>query len=154
MLRIVYFEEEILSLFGPSRRKKRKTKEQKKKEKGRKSYRRGEEFEKKAYPFLRRKGYKITKSRVRSRTRAEFDGLATDKSGRTFGVEVKGTKQKVTSGTVRKLKSKVEKHKLLRGGIIVSKSGFTEPALKEAKKSGIKTLKYKRKRKKKESWFF
>ena len=97
---------------------------------------------------MRGKGYKVTKSRVRSRTRAEFDGLATDKSGRTFGVEVKGTKQKVTSSTVRKLKKKVERHKLLRGGIIVSKSGFTDQALKEAKESDIKTLKYKRKRKK------
>ena len=143
-----------MSLFAPARRRKRKTKEQKKKTRGKRSYRKGEEFEKKAYPFLRGKGYKVTKSRVRSSTRSEFDGLATDKSGRTFGVEVKGTKQRVTSTTVKKLKEKVERHKLLRGGIVVSKSGFTKPALKEAKRSGIKALKYKRKRKKKESWFF
>jgi len=88
------------------------------------SYKKGEKFEKKAYPFLRGKGYKIIKSRVRSRTRAEFDGLATDKHGRTFGVETKSTKQKVTSTTIRRLKEKVDKHKLLRGGVIVSKKGF------------------------------
>jgi HJR/Mrr/RecB family endonuclease len=125
----------------------------KKKRRGRASYRKGEEFEKKAYPFLREKGFKVTKSRVRSRTRSEFDGLATDKQGRTYGIETKGTKQKVTSTTVRKLKEKVYKHKLLRGGIIVSKKGYTKPALEEAKKSGIKTYKYKRKRKK-ENWFW
>jgi len=125
----------------------------KKKRRGKASYKKGEKFEKKAYPFLRGKGFKITKSRVRSRTRSEFDGLATDKHGRTFGVETKSTKQKVTSTTVRKLKEKVDKHKLLRGGVIVSKKGFTKPALEEAKKSGIKTFKYKRKRKK-EGWFF
>jgi len=125
----------------------------KKKRKGRTSYRKGKEFEKKAYPFLRQKGFKVTKSRVRSRTRSEFDGLATDKQGRTYGVETKGTKQKVTSTTVRKLKEKVDKHKLLRGGIIVAKKGYTKPALEEAKKSGIKTFKYKRKRKK-ESWLW
>ena len=143
-----------MSLFASPRRKKRKTKEQKKRATGRKSYRKGEEFEKKAYPFLRGKGFKVTKSRVRSRTRSEFDGLATDKHGRTYGVEVKKTKQKVTSTTIKNLKEKVERHKLLRGGIVVSQSGFTKPALEEGKRSGIKTLKYKRKRKKKESWLF
>jgi hypothetical protein len=84
----------------------------------------------------------------------EFDMLATDKSGRTFGVEAKGTKQKVTSNVVKGLKRKIDGNRLLRGGIIVSKKGYTEPALKEAKRSGIKTLKYKQKRKKKTGWFF
>jgi len=63
----------------------------------------------------------VTKSRVRSKRREEFDGLATDKRGHTFGVEVKATKQKVAPAVVRKLKKKVDKNKLLHGGIIVSK---------------------------------
>jgi len=139
-------------LFYEPRR--RKSKAQKKREKGRRAYRKGERFERKAYPFLSSKGYKVTKSRVRSRKREEFDALATDKSGRTFGVEVKSTKHKVTSSTVRHLKRKVDKQRLLRGGIIVSKRGFSEPALREAKRLGIKTLKYKQKRKKETGWFF
>jgi len=139
-------------LFFEPRRRRRKTKEQKLKAKGRSSYRRGERFEKKAYPFLSSKGLKVTKSRVRSRKREEFDALATDKSGRTYGVEVKIPK--VTSSVVKGLRRKVERNRLLRGGIIVSKSGFTKPALQEAKRSGIKTFKYKQKRKKRTGWFF
>jgi Holliday junction resolvase-like predicted endonuclease len=134
--------------------RKRKTKKQKKREKGRRSYRKGQQFEKRAYPFLARKGFKVTKSRVRSKKREEFDGLATDKHGRTHGVEVKATKQKVSAKVVRGLKKKVDKSRLLRGGIIVSKSGFTKEAEKEAKRSGIKLMKYKQKRKKKSDWFF
>jgi len=126
--------------FSEPRR--RKTKKQRKREKGRRSYRKGERFEKKAYPFLARKGYKVTKSRVRSKKREEFDGLATDKHGRTYGVEVKATKQKVSAKVVRGLKKKVDKSRLLRGGIIVSKSGFTKDAEREAKRGGIKLLKY------------
>lgn len=126
--------------FSEPRR--RKTKKQRKREKGRRSYRKGEQFEKKAYPFLARKGYKVTKSRVRSKKREEFDGLATDKHGRTYGVEVKATKQKVSAKVVRGLKKKVDKSRLLRGGIIVSKSGFTKDAEREAKRGGIKLLKY------------
>jgi len=82
-----------LSLFG-MRRKRHKTKEQKVREKGRRSYRRGKEFEKKVYPFLTKKGFRVTKSRVHSRKREEFDGLATDKSGRTYGLEVKSTESR------------------------------------------------------------
>jgi Ribonuclease G/E len=143
-----------LSLFQPVR-KKRKTKAQKQREKGRRSYRKGEQFEKKVYPFLAKKGLKVTKSRVRSRRHEEFDGLATDKHGHTHGVEIKNTKQKVGLTVVRGLKRKINKHKLLHGGIIVSKRGFTESALEEAKREGIKTFKYKQKRKKKKkSWLF
>lgn len=103
---------------------------------------------------MARKGFKVTKSRVRSKKREEFDGLATDKHGRTHGVEVKATKQKVSAKVVRGLKKKVDKSRLLRGGIIVSKSGFTKEAEKEAKRSDIKLMKYKQKRKKKSDWFF
>lgn len=140
--------------MSPQKRKRKTRKQKKLREKGRRSYRKGEKFEKKAYPFLRTKGFKVTKSRVRSKSRAEFDGLATDKHGRTYGVEVKSTKTKVTSSTIKRLKKKVDKHKLLRGGIVVSKKGFTTPALQEAKRSGIKTFKYKQKRKKETGWFF
>jgi predicted RecB family endonuclease len=136
--------------FSEPRR--RKSKKQKKREKGRRAYRKGEHFEKKAYPFLARQGFKVTKSRVRSKRREEFDGLATDKRGHTHAVEVKATKQKVNVNVVRKLKKKVSHHKLLHGGIIVSRSGFTEPAEQEAKKSGIKTFKYKQKRRKSDDW--
>jgi hydrogenase maturation factor len=129
-------------------------KKQKLREKGRRAYRKGEHFERKAYPFWARQGFKVTKSRVRSKRREEFDGLATDKHGHTHAVEVKATKQKVNVAVVRKLRRKVGHHKLLHGGIIVSKSGFTKSAEQEAKKHGIKTLKYKQKRKKSDSWFF
>lgn len=144
----------VRSLFSFESRRRRKTKVQKRKEKGRRAYRKGEQFEKKAYPFLSGKGLRVTKSRVRSRRREEFDALATDKQGRTYGVEVKGTKQKVSSGVIKSLKRKVDKQRLLRGGIVVSRSGFTEQALKEAKRAGIKTYKYKRKRRKRAGWFF
>lgn len=103
---------------------------------------------------MARQGFKVTKSRVRSKRREEFDGLATDKHGHTHAVEVKATKQKVNVAVVRKLRRKVSHHKLLHGGIIVSKSGFTKSAEQEAKKHWIKTLKYKQKRKKSDSWFF
>jgi len=142
-----------LSLFG-TRRKKRKTREQKTREKGKRSYSKGKAFEKKAYPLLARKGFKVTKSRVHSRKRDEFDGLATDKHGRTYGVEVKATKTKVTPSVVKGLKRKVSKHKLLHGGIIVSRKGFTESALREAKLAGITAIKYKSRRKKKRGWLF
>jgi hydrogenase maturation factor len=103
---------------------------------------------------LARQGFKVTKSRVRSKRREEFDGLATDRHGHTHAVEVKATKQKVNVAVVRRLKRKVGHHKLLHGGIIVSKSGFTKSAEQEAKKQGIKTLKYKQKRRKTSGWFF
>jgi HJR/Mrr/RecB family endonuclease len=132
---------------------KRKSKKQKLMEKGRRAYRKGENFEKKAYPFLARKGFKVTKSRVRSKRREEFNGLATDKHGHTHGVEVKATKQKVSVAVVRKLKKKLARNKLLHGGIIVSQKGFTKSAEREAQKSGIKTFKYKQKRRKSDSWW-
>ena len=142
---------EDLFFSEPRRRKSRK---QKLREKGRRSYRKGEQFEKKAYPFLSKKGFKVTKSRVRSKKREEFDGLATDKHGRTYGVEVKSTKQKVSAKVIRGLKKKIDRNRLLRGGIVVSKKGFTKDAEKEAKRSGIKTFKYKQRRKKSDSWLF
>lgn len=134
----------------------RKTKAQKRREKGRRSYRKGKQFEKKGYSFLGRtlKGYKITKTPVRSKRRDEFDALAIDKHGHAYAIEIKNTKQKVGVAVVRKLKKKVTKHKgFLHGGIIVSKSGFTKSSETEAKRQGIKTLKYKQKRKTSD-WFW
>ena len=133
-------------------KRKRKTKQRKEREKGKRCYQKGLDGEKRADPFLRRKGFQVHKTRTHSRRREEFDRLATDRHGRTFGVEVKNTKQKVTSPVVRKLKRKVDKSGLLHGGIIVSKKGFTDPAEEEAKRLGIKTYVLKRKRKKKTSW--
>ncbi|MCJ7560207.1 restriction endonuclease [Candidatus Bathyarchaeota archaeon] len=106
-------------------KRKRKTKQQKVREKGRRSYKKGLDGEKRADPFLARKGFHVHKTRVHSKRREEFDRLATDKHGRTYGVEVKYTQQKVTSPVVRKLKRKVDKSGLLHGGIVVSKKGFT-----------------------------
>jgi hypothetical protein len=134
--------------------RKKKTRAQKKKEKGRRSYKKGLDFEKKAYPLLRRKGYKVTKTRVRSKKREEFDGLATDKLGHMHAVECKNTKQKVNVAVVKKLKRKVSGNRLLHGAIIISKKGFTKEAEQEAKKDGIKTIKYKQKRKKKTGFLF
>jgi predicted RecB family endonuclease len=133
-------------------KKKRRTKEQKAKAKGKRSYKRGLIGEKKADPLLRRKGFHVHKMRTHSKERAEFDRLATDKHGRTYGVEVKYTQQKVTSPVVRKLKKKVDKSGLLHGGIIVSKKGLTSNAEGEAQRLGIKTYTLKRKKKKKAGW--
>jgi hypothetical protein len=74
--------------------------------------------------------------RTHSKRRDAFDRLVTDKHWRTYGVEVKYTKQKVTSPVVRKLKRKVDSSGLLHGAIIVSKKGLTGPAEEEAKRLG------------------
>jgi len=124
------------------------------KEKGRRSYRKGQAFEKKVYPFLARKGYKVTKSRVRSKRREEFDGLVTDKHRHTHGVEIKNTKLKVSAKVVKGLKKKVDRNRLLHSGVIVSKTGFTKDAENEAKRSGIKLFKFKQKKKKNDGWLF
>lgn len=137
-----------------SEKRKRKSRKQKAREKGRRSYRKGITGEKKADPLLARKGFQVHKTRVHSKKRAEFDRLATDKHGRTYGVEVKYTKNKVTSPTIRKLKRKVDKSGLLHGGIVVAKD-YTTSALDEAKHLHIKTYKFTRKkRKKRTGWFF
>jgi len=133
-------------------RKKRKTK----RALGRKSYRKGKEFEKKVYSFLRREGFKVHKTRLRFR-KGEFDGLATDKHGRTYGIEAKNTKQKVSATIVRNLKKKVDRNKplgLVKGVIVVSRKGFTQKAEQEAERAcgAIKTFKYKQKRKTSD-WF-
>jgi hypothetical protein len=149
----VIFETRVTALGDKSvfstPRKRRKTRAQKQKGKGRRSYKKGLDFEKKAYPLLARKGYKVTKARVRSKKREEFDGVATDRRGHMHAVECKNTKQKVNVAVVKNLKKKVSGNRLLHGGIIVSKKGFTKEAEQEAKKDGIKTIKYKQKRKKK-----
>lgn len=123
------------------------------KEKGRRSYRKGEQFEKRAYTFLRSKGFKVHKERIRFKA-GEIDGYAS-KAGRHYAVEAKHTKQKVNAKVVRKLKKKIDRSAgFVKGGVIVSKSGFTKDAEQEAKKHGIKTLKYKQKRKKSSGWLF
>jgi predicted RecB family endonuclease len=129
----------------------RKSKKQKQKEKGRRSYRAGKEFEKKAYSFLRGKGFKVHKERIRFKG-GEIDGYAS-KSGRHYAVEAKHTKQKVNVCVVRKLKKKIDKSAgFAKRGVIVSKSGFTNDAEREAKKSGIETHKYRRKRTSSDEW--
>jgi len=123
------------------------------KEKGRRSYRKGEQFEKRAYTFLRSKGFKVHKERIQFKA-GEIDGYAS-KAGRHYAVEAKHTKQKVNAKVVRKLKKKIDRSAgFVKGGVIVSKSGFTKDAEQEAKKHGIKTLKYKQKRKKSSGWLF
>lgn len=136
-------------VFSYRPKRKRKTKEQKARAKGKQSYKKGLIGEEKADPLLRRKGFRVHKTRTHSRGREEFDRLATDRHGRTYGVEVKYTQQKVTSPVVRKLKRKVDKSGLLHGGIIVSKKGLTSTAEKEAQRLKIKSYTLKRKRKRK-----
>jgi hypothetical protein len=136
-------------LFFFSEPRRRKSKKQKLREKGRRSYRKGEHFEKKAYTFLRGKGFKVHKERIRFKA-GEIDGYAS-KAGRHYAVEAKNTRQKVSARTVRKLKKKIDRSAgFVKGGVIVSKKGFTKDAEREAKKHGIRTLKYKQKRRKSE----
>jgi hypothetical protein len=135
--------------------RKRKSRKQKATEKGRRSYRKGKEFEDKVDPFLKRKGkVSVLPTRVHSKgLKEEFDRVVADNHGRLYGVEIKATKQKVGVRTVDKFQRKISKHKsLLHGGFFVSKSGFTKEA--ESKKhKGIKKLTYEKKRKKKsEGW--
>lgn len=132
----------------PRRRKSRK---QKQREKGRRVYRKGKEFEKKAYKFLGSKGFKVHKERIRFKG-GEIDGVAS-KAHRHYAVEAKNTKQKVSAKVVRRLKKKIDRSAgIVKGGVIVSKSGFTKDAEREAKKHGIKMLKYKQKRRKSDEW--
>lgn len=92
------------------------------------------------------------KERIRFKA-GEIDGYAS-KSGRHYAVEAKNTKQKVNVNVVRKLKKKIDRSAgFVKGGVIVSKKGFTKDAEREAKKHRIKTFKYKQKRKKSDSWF-
>lgn len=131
--------------------RKRKSRKQKAREKGRRSYRKGQQFEKKAYSFLRRKGFKVHKERIRFKA-GEIDGYAS-KAGRHYAVEAKHTKQKVNVKVVRKLKKKIDRSAgFMKGGVIVSKSGFTKDAEPEAKKSHIILHKYKQKRRKRDIW--
>jgi len=91
----------------------------KQKEKGRRSYRKGKEFEKKAYTFLRSKGFKVHKERIRFKA-GEIDGFAS-KAGRHYAVEAKHTKQKVNVKAVRKLKKKIDRSAgFAKGGNIAS----------------------------------
>jgi HJR/Mrr/RecB family endonuclease len=129
--------------------RKRKSRRQKLREKGRRSYHKGKQFEKKAYTFLRGKGFSVHKERIRFRE-GEIDGYAS-KGGRHYAIEAKHTKQKVGAKVVRGLKRKIDRSAgFVKGGVIVSGSGFTKDAEHEAKKRGIATLRYKPKRRKRE----
>jgi len=98
----------------------------------------------------------VHKERIRFKA-GEIDGYAS-KAGRHYAVEAcmhKHTKQKVNAKVVRKLKKKIDRSAgFVKGGVIVSRSGFTKDAEREAKKKGIKTLKYKQKRRKGDWSFF
>jgi HJR/Mrr/RecB family endonuclease len=120
--------------------------------KGKTSYRKGKEFEKKAYSFLSTKGYHPHRSRIRFKG-GELDGIA-EKNGRHYAVEAKNTRQKTSVAVVRRLKKKVAKSAgIVKGGIIVSRSGFTKEALAEKSKNMV-LLKYKQKRKTSDwGWF-
>jgi predicted RecB family endonuclease len=138
-------------LFFWSETRKRKSRKQKMKEKGRRSYRKGKQFEKKAYKFLGSKGFKVHKERIRFKG-GEIDGFAS-KGGRHYAVEAKNTRQKVSVKAVRKLRKKIDRSAgFAKGGVIVSKKGFTKEAEKEAKKLHIHALKYKQKRRKTDEW--
>lgn len=136
--------------FFSTPRKRRKSK----RTLGRKSYRKGHKFEKKTDSFLAKLGYKVLRSTVHSKKRAEFDRVVADKHGRLFAVEIKATKQKVGAPVVKKFKKKVDKHKIFHGGIMVSEKGYAKTGEKEAKRQGVKALKYRKPRRKSSGdWF-
>jgi hypothetical protein len=61
----------------------------------------------------------------------------------------------VSAEAVRKLRKKIDRSAgFAKGGVIVSKTGFTRDAEREGKKLHIHTLKYKQRKRKSESWFF
>lgn len=128
--------------FSRIARKRKKAKEHKiRKRKGKASYRKGKEFEKKAYSFLSAKGFRVFRERLRFKG-GEFDGFAS-KNGRKYAVEAKNTKQKVSANVVKRLKKKIAKSAgVVKGGIIVSRSGFTEEAWAEERKDML-LFKYK-----------
>jgi HJR/Mrr/RecB family endonuclease len=82
----------------------------------------------------------------------EVDGFAS-KDGRNYAIEAKNTKQKIGVEVIKNLEKKIAKtRRTMKGAIIVSRSGFTEEALKEETKD-ILLFKYKpRKRKSDSGW--
>jgi hypothetical protein len=80
------------------------------------------------------------------RTRAgEFDRIMRSRQGRKVAVEVKNLSSPVQAASVRKFARKVaqeKRHGMVSGGIIVSKSGFSPKAKKEARGKNVKLVKY------------
>lgn len=102
---------------------------------------------------MKRKGYHGVK-RMRP-TGAEIDLVVQHKSKKHFiAVEVKNQKNPVGPTVIKKLKMIVDKFGLIKEGIVVSKSGFTDEAKEQAKKSKIKIYKYAPRKKKKEPSLF
>lgn len=121
-------------------------------EKHRRIYRKGTRYEEQVYAFLRRKGFTVLGDRVRF-SGGEVDGI-TSKNGRKYAIEAKNTKQKVGVNVIKKLKKKIAKSAgTMKGRIIISRSGFTEEALKEETKD-ILLFKYEPKRTKSEYKYY
>jgi HJR/Mrr/RecB family endonuclease len=80
-----------------------------------------------------------------------------DTHNRKVGVEVKNQKSPVQASAVRKFARKIgfeSKHGTVSGGVIVSKSGYSNEARKVARENRIKLIKYAPPKKKRRSGLF
>jgi len=129
----------MLSFWDKPRRK-RITKQQK----GRTAYRKGKVGETKAERFLTRRGFTPLTDRFRTKV-GEIDRIMRDPHNRKVAVEVKNLRSPVQAATIRKFASKVgleRKHGTVSGGVIVSKSGYSDGATKLARENRLKLMKY------------
>ncbi len=142
-----------MTFWGEKPLKKRRTK----KRRGETAYRKGKIGETKASSFLRRRGYTpLVDGRLRTRA-GEFDLIMRSPQGRKVAVEVKNLSIAVQSTSVEKFGKKVEqekKHGMVSSGVMVSKSGYSTNAKKEAKEYHIKLIKYTPPKKRKGRSFF
>jgi len=100
--------------------------------------------ETKAEGFLTRRGFKPITDRFRTKG-GELDKIMRDPYNRKVAVEVKNLRHQVQAATVRKFASKVgfeRKHGTVSGGVFVSKSGYSDGAVKVARENRIKLMKY------------
>ncbi len=126
--------------FWDKPRRKRITKQQR----GRTAYRKGKVGETKAERFLTRRGFTPITDRFRTKG-GEIDRIMRDRHNRKVAVEVKNLSSPVQASTVRKFAGKVgfeRKHGTVSGGVIVSKSGYSDGAAKVARENRIKLMKY------------
>jgi RecB family endonuclease NucS len=115
-----------------------------KQRRGRAAYRKGRVGETKAQRFLTRRGFKLITDRFRTK-KGELDRIMRDPHNRKVAVEVKNLSSPVQAAAVRKFASKIgfeRKHGTVSGGVIVSKSGYSDGAAKVARQNRIKLMKY------------
>ena len=138
--------------FWDKPRRKRITKRQR----GRTAYRKGKVGETKAEGFLTRRGFKPITDRFRTKG-GELDKIMRDPHNRKVAVEVKNLRSPVQAAVIRKFANKVgyeRKHGTVSGGVVVSKSGYSDGAAKVARENRIKLMKYTPPRKKRQRGLF